>query len=152
RFVSKGTFNPNDRASNKALLDDGELSVAKFDASGDLNWVPLVHGQKGLTAENGFADQGEVLIKARLAGDLVGATGMDRPEDFETNPVNGKVYAVMTKNKKRTADQVDAANPRAENTTGHILELSPPGDGKEADHAAATYKWDVFLLAGDPSK
>src|SRR5262245_41051857 len=152
RFVSKGTFNPNARAANKNLLDEGELSVAKLEANGDLNWLPLIHGQNGLTAENGFADQAEVLIKARLAGDLLGATPMDRPEDFEANPVNGKVYAVMTKNKKRTADQIDAANPRAENTTGHILELSPPGEGKDADHTAAAYKWDVFLLAGDPSK
>lgn len=152
RFVTKGTFNAGDRSANMNLLDDGELSVAKFDANGGLQWIPLVHGENGLTAENDFADQAEVLIKARLAADHVGATGMDRPEDFEANPVNGKVYAVMTKNKKRTAEQIDAANPRAENTTGHILELSPPGEGKDADHAAANYKWDVFLLAGDPSK
>ncbi len=152
RFVTKGKFNPDDRAANRDLLDEGELSVAKLDANGELHWLPLVHGQNGLTAENGFADQGEVLIKARLAADHLGATPMDRPEDVEANPINGRVYAVMTKNAKRKPDQVDPANPRAENKTGHILELSPPGEGKDADHAAATYKWDVFLLAGDPSK
>ena len=151
RFVTKGTFNPNDREANKNLLDDGELSVAKLDANGELRWLPLVHGRNGLTAENGFADQGEVVIKARLAAELLGATPMDRPEDFEASPVNGKVYAVMTKNAKRKPEQVDPANPRPENKAGHILELSPPGEGKDADHAAATYKWDVFLLAGDPS-
>jgi secreted PhoX family phosphatase len=152
RFVTKGTFNANDRAANKDLLDEGELSVAKLDANGEVHWMPLVHGQNGLTAENGFADQAEVVIKARLAGDLLGATPMDRPEDFEASPVNGRVYAVMTKNAKRKPEQVEPANPRAENSTGHILELAPPGEGKDADHAAATYKWDVFLLAGDPSK
>jgi uncharacterized protein len=152
RFVSKGTFNPNDRAANKNLLDEGELSVAKFNADGTLVWLPLVHGQNGLTAEKGFADQGEVLIKARLAADMLDATPMDRPEGIVTSPTNGRVYAVMTKNAKRKPEQVDPANPRAENKTGHILELSPPGEGKEADHVAATYKWDVFLLAGDPSK
>ena len=152
RFVTKGTFNPNDRAANKNLLDEGELSVAKLADDGTLTWLPLVHGQNGLTAENGFADQGELLIKARLAADLLGATPMDRPEDIEANPVNGRVYAVMTKNKKREAGKTDAANPRAENLYGHILEMTPPGEGKDADHAAAAFKWDVFLLAGDPAK
>lgn len=152
RFVSAGTFNPDNRAANKKLLDSGELSVAKFSDDGTLTWLPLIHGQNGLTAENGFADQAEVLIKARLAGDILGATKMDRPEDIEPNPVNGRVYAVMTKNKKREAGQVDAANPRAKNDYGHILEMSPPGEGKDADHAAATFKWDVFLLAGNPAK
>ncbi len=155
RFVSKGTFNADNRDANKNLLDEGELSTAKFNDDGTLVWIPLVHGQNGLTAENGFADQAEVLIKARLAADKVGATKMDRPEDFETDPMSGKVYAVMTKNTKRTADQVDAANPRGKNPYGHILELTPPGGpGKhsDVDHAAANYKWDIFLMAGNPAK
>ena len=58
---------------------------------------------------------------------------------------------MLTKNSKRKAEQVNAANTRAKNTTGHILELLPPGEGKDADHAAAQFKWDVFILAGDPT-
>ncbi len=152
RFVSAKSFNPSDRMANFSLLDEGELSVAKFEADGMLNWLPLVQGQGALTAENGFADQGEVLIKARQAADKLGATPMDRPEDFETNPVTGRVYAVMTKSAKRKPDTVNMVNTRPENKWGHVVELIPPGTGKDADHTAAAYKWDILMMCGDPSK
>jgi secreted PhoX family phosphatase len=151
RFVSNGKVDLTDRAKNAGLLDDGTLSVARFNEDGTLDWLPLVFGQGPLTAANGFNNQGDVVMQARKAGDLLGATPMDRPEDFETNPVTGRVYLVMTKNKKREAGKLNAANSRAGNVTGHILELLPPGEGKDADHAAAQYKWDTFILAGDPA-
>jgi uncharacterized protein len=151
RFVSRGTVNTADRAANRDLLDDGTLAVGKFHDDGTLEWLPLVHGQGPLTAANGFNSQADVVIQARKAGDLVGATPMDRPEDFEADPVTGRVYLVLTKNKKRAADKVDAVNARAKNLWGQIVELLPPGEGKDADHAADKYKWDMFLLAGDPS-
>lgn len=152
RFVSARPFDAANRTANMGLLDEGELSVARFEADGTLNWLPLVHGQGKLTQENGFADQAEVLIKARQAGDALGATPMDRPEDFETNPVTGRVYAVMTKSNKRTPDNVNVANTRPDNKWGHIIELIPPGEGSNANHAAAQYKWDILVLCGDPSK
>jgi hypothetical protein len=156
RFVSEGSYDPANRDANKTLLDKGTLSVAKFEADGTVKWLPMVHGQGPLTAEKGFADQGEVLIKCRQAADALGATPMDRPEDFETNPVTGRVYAIMTKSSKRTAETVDKANPRAENKWGHIIELIPPGSGanagKDADHSADVYQWDILALCGDPSQ
>jgi secreted PhoX family phosphatase len=151
RFVSKGTVDRTDRSKNRDLLDEGTLSVARLDADGTLTWVPLVHGAGPLTAANGFADQAEVLIKARLAGDAVGATRMDRPEDFEPNPVTGRIYAVMTNNEEREPDDLDAANTRGPNAYGQIVELIPPGEGADADHAADTYRWDMFLMAGNPA-
>jgi len=150
KFVSSGRANLEDRLANINLLDSGILYVAKFNDDGTGTWIPLVHGSNGLTASNGFADQAEVCIKTRLAGDQVGATKMDRPEDIETNPVNGKVYAAMTNNTQRGTTGrpgPDAANPRAENRHGHIIEITPTG----GDHTATTFTWDIFIKCGDPA-
>ena len=151
RFVSEAAYDPAQPESGRDLLDAGTLSVARYDSDGTMTWLPLVQGEGPLTAANGFATQADVLRKARMAADALGATPMDRPEDMETNPVTGRVYAVMTKNKKMTAEKLNAPNTRPENFYGHIVEMIPPGGaGAEADHTAQTYAWDLFVLAGDP--
>ena len=147
RFVSEGTYDPNDREANMTLLSKGTLAVAKFRDDGAVEWLPLLHGGQWLNETFGFKSQADVVIDARLASDLLGATRMDRPEDVQPNPVNGRVYVILTNNKDRKAGEEDAANPHAENVFGHIIELTPPDD----DHAASEFRWEVLVRCGDPS-
>ncbi len=171
KFVSNGTYDPANPASGRDLLDSGTLYVARFDAGtvvgdnqGTGTWIPLVFGQNGLTPENGFANQAEVMIKTRQAADRVGATMMDRPEWIAANPTKpGEIYVTLTNNNRRgttpassnkvdgtttaasARPPVDEANPRAVNNWGHIVRWQEAG----GDAAALTFTWDIFVLAGN---
>jgi len=147
RYVSKGKFDSTSKKSQGELLDEGTLYAAKFHADGRLKWLPLVYGAAPLNKENGFESQADILIETRRAADLMGATPMDRPEDVDVNPVTGNIYIALTNNDQR--EKTDEANSRAKNRHGHIIELIP---AKSGDHTALEYRWDIFLLAGDPSK
>jgi secreted PhoX family phosphatase len=148
KFVSKGRYNPGRRKDNFDLLDNGTLYVAKLEDDNTGRWIELSMKNKRLAKL--FSSDGEILVKTRLAADAVGATAMDRPEDCQPNPVNGKVYLTMTNNTARTAVREDAgenqANPRVPNFGGHIIELTEERD----DYAAETFKWEIFLLCGNP--
>jgi secreted PhoX family phosphatase len=151
KFVSRDGYQGH---AGDDLLDHGTLYVARFDDDGRGRWLPLVHGESfangALTAEYGFAGQGEVSIRCRQAADLAGATKMDRPEWIAVHPQTGEVYVTLTNNSQRdahaTGHHVDAANPRAANIFGHILRWREAG----RDAAAAQFTWDIFALAGDP--
>jgi len=143
RFVSKNKFEEGNRQANMDLLEEGTLYVAEFDEQG-VNWNSLVYGEGVLTEVNGFHNQADVCLDTRKAADLVGATPMDRPEDFDINPVTGSVFVMLTKNPDRENGQQDMVNPRAENRGGQILELIPPN----GDHRADRFSWDIFLVGG----
>lgn len=143
KYVSAGRYEAG--TPHDALLDDGTLYAARFDADGSVQWLPLVYGAAPLNEANGFASQGDVLIETRRAAKLMGATPMDRPEDIAVHPKSGHVFASLTQNPKRL--QRDAVNRRAPNLHGYILEIIPPA----GDHAATQSRWEIALEGGKDS-
>jgi len=150
RFVSHQPINRAHKAANKDILDEGILYVAKFYDDGTMRWLPLVYGAQGLTAENGFYSQADVLIETRYAADIVGATPLDRPEDIEVHPTTGRVYVSLTKNPARKAGDTNKLLRRAPNPYGLIVELIPPTLHEHVVHDAQEYRWEVFLQGGNP--
>jgi len=150
KFVSANQYDASQRDAAMDLLSEGTLYVAKFNEDGSGSWLPLVYGQNGLDASNGFASQGELLIKTRLAADVVGATKMDRPEWIAVDPhAAGSVYCTLTNNSDRGKEgkaPVDAANPRANNVYGHIMHWTE----ENSDPAATAFKWDILVMGGKP--
>jgi secreted PhoX family phosphatase len=143
KFVSAQPYSKASAGGH--LLDDGTLYVARFNDDGSGDWLALAVGQNGLTPENGFCSQAEVLVNTRAAAKHVGATRMDRPESGAIEPTTGAVYFSLTSNVKRKPDEVDKANPRAENYFGHIARWTE----EDADHAATSFRWDLFVIGGD---
>ncbi len=163
KFVSATPWSAADASATNRLaigdkyLDSGTLYVARINADGSGQWLPLVFGQGQLTAANpayAFADQADVLINARLAGDALGATRMDRPEWTAVNPATGEMYCTLTNNSSRTVATVNAPNPRAYvdpkttggsttgNANGHIIRLRETGDTTEA----TSFTWDIYAF------
>ncbi len=137
------------RDKKESPLDRGTLYVAKFNADGSGEWLPLVHGVGPLTAANGFPDQATVLVRTRQAADAVGATKMDRPEWITHDHVTGQMYVTCTNNSRRGTGAfpaVDTANPRPANQYGHIVRWSERGG-----HSGTAFDWEIFILAGDPT-
>ncbi|MEU0399237.1 PhoX family protein [Streptomyces sp. NPDC006197] len=157
-------------AHNLTLLDEGTLYVAKLtgdspaaevDGSGKLPsdgefdgsgvWIPLATaGPDGAVSHVPDMTAEEVYVFTRLAGDKVGATKMDRPEDVEPSPRSGRVYVALTNNSNRGKAgyaPADEANPRNLNKHGQILELAEHWD----DPASDGFAWRLFLVAGDPN-
>lgn len=118
-------------------LDAGSLYAARFHTDGTGEWLELTINNPILAAR--FSSQAEVLIYARIAADLLGATPMDRPE-WTTIGKNGEVFWTLTNNSRRT--EAHAANPEAPNNDGHIIRTRDTND-----HLGTRFNWDIYLLA-----
>ena len=131
------------RALGRSPLDHGTLYVAKFTAEGGGSWLPLVHGQGALTVANGWNDQADVLLRARMAADAVGATRLHRPEWVAVHPQTLEVFVTLTNGSGNGAAVNSGRDP---NPYGHILRFN------EHSTDDTKFSWDIFLLAGDPAR
>ncbi len=171
KFVSASLWDNADASPANRIttgdkyLDTGTLYVAKFNADGTGQWIELSMANpliSGSLTPYVFADNGDVAMNSRLAGDVVGATKMDRPEWCAVNPLNGEIYYTLTNNSSRKVEPVgaaqaglDATNPRSYsdsyagaaagapgNVNGHILRMRENGN----EPAATAFTWDVYLF------
>lgn len=164
KFVSTANWDAADANKGASVggkyLDEGTLYVARFNADGGGEWLPLTTANPALAA---FSSLAEILVHTRVAADAAGATKMDRPEWGGVNPLNGEFYITLTNNSNRviapaSAKEVapDPANPRvyqderindapaaSGNANGHILRLSETG----GDPGATSFQWDIYLFA-----
>ncbi len=149
RWVSREAYDParHRGVAARTLLTDGVLSVAHLTESGALQWRALVAGQGPLTATAGFRDQGDVVIDARRAAALVGATPLDRPEDVVVHP-DGRIFVMLTSNDERK--EAAPGSPRATNPYGHVLVITSAMGPRGPDPAADAATWDVLLYGDDP--
>ncbi|KHL26056.1 phosphatase [Croceibacterium mercuriale] len=183
KFVSRENWLAADATASDPLaigdkyLDQGTLYAARFNADGTGQWLPLVFGQTpnrpatGADPEYVFASQADICVNARLAGDAVRATPMDRPEWTGVNPANGEIYLTLTNSNAtlRPISGTDAANPRHYNDpkgatepvpdpatppqptnqygnpNGHIIRLRETDD----NGAGTTFRWDIYLFGAD---
>ena len=146
RFVSDNRY--KEKGDNSALLESGTLYVARFSEDQTGTWMAMTPETTGMAAD-------EIAVNTRIAGSLLGATTMDRPEWVASNPLQTESYVALTNNKNRGlkpnagGDPTPAGgpNPREANVYGQILRWRPDG----GDHAADTFAWDLFALAGNPT-
>lgn len=151
KYVSNGIYVPGGDTSK--LLDEGTLYVAKFSDDSTGEWLALTEETTGMKMD-------EICVFTRQAASKVGATTMDRPEWVAVNPVAIEAYCALTNNSNRAVlkdgkmrtnaggdvMELNAVNPREGNEFGQIVRWYPEND----DHADGKFKWDLFVMAGNP--
>ena len=143
KFVTDDVVDLDNPKKNRDILDHGTLYVAKFYEEGYMEWLPLTYENGPLQAH--FDSQADILIEARRAADLLGATPMDRPEDVIPSKRSGKVYVMLTNNTRR--EEPNVVNKRVKNNFGQIVEITE----MNGDFTGTKSYWDVLVQCGNPN-
>ncbi|WP_459211500.1 PhoX family protein [Aquimarina rhabdastrellae] len=116
-------------SSKPGSLKEGTLYVADTLRG---KWLALDWENQPIL-KSSFKNQTEVLIRAREAAKLLGATALNRPEDIEIDPITGNILLTLTNNKNKN------------DFHGSILKI------EEADGAfdALTFKASVYMAGGE---
>jgi secreted PhoX family phosphatase len=151
KFVSSARYVPGSGA-NRTLLSSGRLYAARFNADGSGQWIELAPGTtlnpypgaavpaipSGATNLGGvYGTQGNILIDAYRASNLVGATPSARPEDVEVHPLDKSVFIAFTAN-------ATAQNSLFTNIYGELVRLV---EGS-ADGTGSTFTWQRWKAGG----
>lgn len=139
KFVSDHAYDPGNRAGNLRLLESGKLYAADFGVG---RWLlldyaaePRLRDAKKPDGTRLFRSQADVLLDARAAALVLGATPVDRPEDIEIHPRTGHAYIALTNNSLHG------------NFHGQIVRLMEEDDAPEA----TAFRWDFFAVGGPQS-
>ena len=106
----------------------GNLYVANLESG---SWELLDISRSEL--KDTFEDQTELLIRTRLAAELVGGSALDRPEDIAIDPITGAVLVTLTNNKPKGKYH------------GSIMRI----DEGKGNYESMTFTHDTFLAGGE---
>ena len=116
-------------SSKPGSLKEGTLYVANTEKG---QWLALDWETQPVLKKK-FKDQTEVLVRAREAAKLLGATELNRPEDIEIDPITGNILVSLTNNKKK------------KDFHGSILKI----EETKGAFDALTFKASTYLAGGE---
>lgn len=108
-------------------MKEGTLYVANLENG---EWISLDYESNDQLKAN-FKDQTDVLVRARTAARMLGATPLDRPEDIEIDPNTGNVLVALTNNLPKG------------NYHGSILQIK-----EQEGYDGLRFEHDYFLTGG----
>ena len=116
-------------SSKPSSLKEGTLYVADTIQG---KWMALDWENQPIL-QSKFKDQTEVLIRAREASKILGATSLNRPEDIEIDPITGNIFVSLTNNKSKN------------DFHGSILKIEETNGAFDA----LTFKASTYIAGGE---